>query len=106
MGLLLPEGLAALAGVCIAQRSGDAGAGVRLMEQRRRSSAVEAVTNTAVGFLVAILAQVILFPLWGVASLSVMDNAEIAAVFMALSVPRGYLIRRFFEWLRVTGRMP
>lgn len=66
------------------------------MSQPRRLSAIEAVTGTGIGYVVAVLAQLAVFPLFGIAA-SVADNLAIAAVFTAISVARGYLVRRMFN---------
>lgn len=70
--------------------------------QSRSASLAEAVANVAAGFLVAILAQRIAFPLFGIAT-TIGEDAGIAALFTALSLVRSYAIRRLFEHLRDIG---
>jgi hypothetical protein len=63
-------------------------------------SLVEATTNVAVGFGVAVLAQVAVFPLFGL-DVSFADNLFIGAIFTAISIARSYVLRRVFEAIRV-----
>jgi hypothetical protein len=67
--------------------------------QTRAMSFVEAMVNVVAGYGLAILAQMILFPLFDM-QLSFGDNLLIAALFTTISLGRGYLIRRLFEALR------
>ena len=73
------------------------------MKQRKRSSLLEAVANVAVGIGVACAAQVIVFPWFGIYNLPFTDTLGIALVMTFISIPRGYVVRRFFEHLRVKG---
>lgn len=76
------------------------------MKQRRVTSLIESVSSTIVGLLVAILLQLVVLPAYGVHNLSHQDNVEIAVIFMFVGAVRGYIWRRLFEWLRVSGLMP
>lgn len=70
------------------------------MKQSRRMSLIESLTNVSVGYAVAVLAQLAVFPIFGLrASLS--DNLAIAAIFTGISIGRSYAIRRAFEAIRV-----
>jgi hypothetical protein len=64
--------------------------------QTRAMSAVEAVTNVAVGFGAALLTQILVFPLFGI-SILWHENFAIAAIFTAISLVRSYAVRRAFE---------
>lgn len=64
--------------------------------QTRASSFVEASANVLVGYLLALLAQRIIFPLFSIRTTLAEDSA-IAAVFTLLSLTRSYLLRRLFE---------
>lgn len=71
------------------------------MKQSRWMSFIESLTNVAIGYGVAVLTQVGVFPLFGLhASLS--DNLLLGGVFTMISIARSYLLRRLFE----TFRMP
>ena len=55
------------------------------MRQSRLMSLVEAVANVVVGYGVAVLVQVLLFPLFGLA-VSFRQNLAIGLVFTAVSI--------------------
>jgi len=64
--------------------------------QSRWMSFVEAVTNIVVGYGLAILTQIIVFPLFGLhASLS--ENLLIGCFFVGVSLIRSFVIRRLFN---------
>ena len=64
--------------------------------QTKRQSIAESVVNVAVGYIVALISQIIVFPIAGIqATLS--QNIEIGLYFTAISLVRSYLIRRFFN---------
>lgn len=68
--------------------------------QSRRMSLVESLVNVAVGYGVAVLAQVLVFPLFGLRA-SLGQNLAIGAIFTVVSIVRSYCLRRVFEELRV-----
>ena len=70
--------------------------------QSRTASLLEATANVLVGYLVAVLAQQLIFPLFGIYTTLAQDSA-IAAAFTIVSVARSYLLRRVFERIG-TGR--
>lgn len=72
------------------------------MKQSRAMSMVEAITNVLVGYLVAVAAQLVVFPLFGLA-VSLAENLTIAAVFSLISIARSFVLRRVFEAVRVAG---
>ena len=67
--------------------------------QSHTMSFVEAITNVAIGFLLAILTQFVVFPLVGL-QVSVADNVLIGAIFTAVSIVRTFTLRRLFEAIR------
>lgn len=70
--------------------------------QPRLQSFIEAVTSTLIGLVVAIVTQLIVFPLYGL-EINLQSNVEIAGIFTAVSIVRGYLVRRWFnKWARHT----
>lgn len=69
------------------------------MSQSRRMSMVEAVANVAVGYSVAVLAQLAIFPLFGI-DLPLSDNLAIGAVFTVVSLARSYAVRRMFNAIK------
>ena len=63
-------------------------------------SVVEAATNVAVGYGLAVTMQVLVFPLFGLHA-SIGDNLMIGAVFTIASIARSFSLRRLFEAIRV-----
>lgn len=77
-----------------------AGADAAGGSQSRRMSLIEATVNVAVGFGLAVLAQIRVFPLFGIhATLS--ENLAISCLFTLISIARSYMLRRMFEAIRV-----
>ena len=69
------------------------------MRQSRLMSLIEAVANVAVGYNMALLTQVLVFPLFGLVT-TLGENLGIAAIFTVISLARGYILRRLFETFR------
>ena len=68
------------------------------MMQSRRNSAFEAVTNVAIGYLVSVLANVLILPLFGY-NVTIGDSFAIGLAFTAVSLARSYVLRRVFNRL-------
>lgn len=66
------------------------------MTQSRRMSLVEDFTNVAVGYVLAVATQIVVFPWFGLHP-SLGENMAIGAVFISVSLLRNYLLRRLFE---------
>jgi len=69
------------------------------MTQSRRMSLIEAVTNVIVGYGLAVITQIVVFPWFGL-DVSIGDNLAIGAVFVGISLLRSYALRRLFEGWR------
>ena len=69
------------------------------MKQSRTMSLVEVMTNVVVGYGVTVLTQIVVFPWFGI-EVGLADNMKIGMVFVGVSLVRGYLLRRLFEWVR------
>lgn len=65
------------------------------LAQTRKSSAVEAILNTVVGYGISILAYQFVMPLLGFKT-TWTDSVILVAVFSAISIVRNYFIRRLF----------
>lgn len=65
--------------------------------QKKHHSFYEAVISTAVGFCVTLLVQTIIFPLYHIHT-TTHENLQITGVFTGVSVIRGYVLRRVFNW--------
>jgi hypothetical protein len=68
--------------------------------QSRAMSLVEAVTNVVVGYGIAVITQILVFPLFGV-QLRTGDNLAIGAIFTLVSLARSFTLRRLFESMRM-----
>lgn len=66
------------------------------MSQTKRHSLLEALANTVGGYVLALITQLVVYPLYG-ASFTLRQNIEIGLIFMAVSIARGYLLRRAFN---------
>ena len=64
--------------------------------QSRWMSFVEAVTNIVVGYGLAVLTQIIVFPMFGLHA-SLGENLLIGSVFTLVSLFRSYALRRVFN---------
>lgn len=71
------------------------------MTQSRKHSLAETVTSTAVGFAVSWIATLIVLPWFGFA-VTTGPAFGITAIYTALSLVRGYLLRRAFN--RIAAR--
>ena len=69
------------------------------MSQSRRMSFVESCANVAIGYLVALAAQVAIFPIFDI-HVSTGDHLLIGLLFTVVSLVRSYALRRFFNALR------
>ena len=69
------------------------------MKQSRWMSFAEAVVNVVVGYGVAVVTQMLVFPLFGMRA-SVSDNLLIGVIFTMVSLVRSFTLRRIFESLR------
>ena len=67
------------------------------MEQTKLGSLIEAGMNILIGFVVALLSQIVVFPLVGIHGVPLATNLEIGAYFTAISLVRSYVIRRWFN---------
>ena len=66
------------------------------MQQTRLESLAETAINTAIGYVVALASQLAIFPAFGI-DVSITTNLWIGAWFTAVSLARGYAIRRWFN---------
>lgn len=74
------------------------------MSQSRTISLAEATTNVTVGYVLAILTQLMVFPWFGIEA-TLDEHLAIGLAFVGVSLARGYLLRRLFEWLGKKGRV-
>ena len=69
------------------------------MRQSRRMSLIEAVANVVVGYGIAVLAQVVVFPWFGLRA-TLAENMTMGALFTVVSIVRSYSLRRVFETIK------
>ncbi len=68
------------------------------MTQSRRLSLIEAITNVAAGYALAVVTQMLVFPWFGLHA-SLGDNLALGLVFTTISLFRSYTLRRLFTLL-------
>lgn len=64
--------------------------------QSRAGSMIEAVANVAVGYVIAVSANIVVLPMFGFHP-SFAQNAQIGLIFTGISLGRSYLLRRIFN---------
>ena len=67
--------------------------------QSRHMSLIEAVTNVAVGYVLAVATQIVVFTWFGLHP-SLGENMALGGVFVGISLLRSYALRRLFERCR------
>ncbi|WP_424974102.1 DUF7220 family protein [Dinoroseobacter sp. S124A] len=70
------------------------------MKQSRLMSLVESIANVAVGYGVAVLTQIMIFPVFGLHT-TLAQNLKMGAVFTVVSIARSFALRRVFEAIRM-----
>lgn len=69
------------------------------MTQSRKASALEAVVNIAIGFLIAMLTTHLVMPWFG-HPMPLADNFLLTSIFTVVSFCRSYVLRRAFNGWR------
>jgi hypothetical protein len=64
--------------------------------QTKKGSLIETLTNIIIGYSVAFVSQLLVFPLVGVEA-SIKQNFKIGLYFTVISFIRSYLVRRYFN---------
>ena len=70
------------------------------MKQSRLMSLVESVTNVIVGYGVAVVTQILIFPIFGLHT-TLAQNLKMGAIFTVVSIARSFALRRVFEAIRM-----
>jgi hypothetical protein len=70
------------------------------MKQPRLMSLAEAVANVIVGYGVAVVTQILIFPIFGLHT-TLAQNLQMGLLFTGVSIIRSFLLRRLFEAIRV-----
>ncbi|MEZ5769947.1 MAG: hypothetical protein R3D80_21575 [Paracoccaceae bacterium] len=63
-------------------------------------SLAEAIANVAVGYGVAVVTQILIFPMFGLHT-TLAQNLKMGALFTVVSIARSFVLRRLFEAIRV-----
>ena len=69
------------------------------MKQSKRHSVIESIVNVMVGYGVAVLSQIVIFPMFNI-HIPLSDNLTIGLWFTGVSFGRSYFLRRIFTNLR------
>jgi hypothetical protein len=64
--------------------------------QKRKYSFIESITNTAVGFLISLGIQILIYPALDI-TVSLQQNLLITTIFTIASIGRGYILRKIFN---------
>jgi len=75
------------------------------MKQSRLMSLVESVANVIVGYGVAVVTQILIFPVFGLHT-TLAQNLKLGLVFTLVSLGRSYALRRMFEAIRMRTNQP
>ncbi len=70
------------------------------MKQSRLMSLIEAITNVVVGYGVAVVTQILVFPVFGLHTTLAL-NLKMGLIFTGISLIRSFALRRLFEAVRV-----
>lgn len=65
-------------------------------------SFIEALANVAVGYGVAVVTQILIFPVFGLHT-TLAQNLSMGGIFTGVSIIRSFLLRRAFEGLRANS---
>lgn len=69
------------------------------MKQTRTMSLIEAAANVIAGYGVAVVTQILIFPIFGLHTTPA-QNLEIGAIFTIVPIARSFAQRRLFEAVR------
>ena len=70
------------------------------MKQTHLMSLVESVANVIVGYGVAVVTQILIFPVFGLHT-TLAQNLKMGAIFTIVSIARSFALRRVFEAIRM-----
>lgn len=72
------------------------------MKQSRSMSLVESAANVIVGYGVAVVTQILIFPIFGLHT-TLAQNMKMGAIFTIVSIARSFVLRRVFEAIPRSG---
>ena len=68
------------------------------MQQKKLHSFIEVLASTAIGYLVAVSTQYLIFPYFHIYT-TIESNLKIGLIFTLVSIVRSYAVRRLFNWI-------
>jgi cobalamin biosynthesis protein CobD/CbiB len=66
-------------------------------------SLAESLTNVVVGYGLAVVTQILIFPVFGLHA-TLAESLRIGAVFTVVGIARSFALRRLFETIRMGAR--
>jgi len=67
------------------------------MKQSKLNSLKESITNVAIGYVVGMVTQLILYPLYGI-HIAFTTNLALSFWFTVVAIARSYLVRRYYNY--------
>jgi hypothetical protein len=67
--------------------------------QTKKFSLIESISNTAIGFLISLLIQLVIYPVLNI-PVTLNQNLIITSIFTIASILRGYFVRRLFNIIK------
>ncbi|MRX51663.1 hypothetical protein GI374_14705 [Paracoccus sp. S-4012] len=67
-------------------------------------SLVESIANVIVGYGIAVITQILIFPIFGLHT-TLAQNLQLGLVFTGVSIVRSFALRRLFEAARVSKNL-
>lgn len=64
--------------------------------QSKKDSLIESLTSTTIGWLIGVILNLTVLPLFDY-NITVVDSLLVSLIFTAVSVARGYAVRRIFD---------
>ena len=64
--------------------------------QSKKDSLIESLTSTTIGWLIGVILNLTVLPLFDY-NITVVDSLLVSLIFTAVSVARGYVVRRIFN---------
>ncbi len=69
---------------------------VGVLMQSKKDSLIESLTSTTIGWLIGVILNLTVLPLFDY-NITVVDSLLVSLIFTAVSVARGYVVRRIFD---------
>lgn len=69
------------------------------MRQSKKQSLLEVIISTAIGYIVALATQILIFP-WFDIEIKFSEQLAIGIIFTIVSIIRGFCVRRLFNYIQ------